>query len=80
MGANRYGNEFHQFLVAVALAKLGVKEGAVDLTVFAPPGLFNDMKPHIKKRFTEGGGEVTIQLSGDKKPRKWHYENVTCDA
>ena len=76
MGANRYGNEFHQFLVAVALAKLGVKEGNVDLTVFAPPGLFSELKPHIKKRFTEGGGKVTIQISGDKKPRHWHYEYV----
>jgi hypothetical protein len=77
IGSNRYGNEFHQFLVAVALAKLGVKEGAVDLTVFAPPGLFSELKPHIKKRFTESGGQVTIQLSGDKKPRQWHYENVS---
>jgi hypothetical protein len=76
MGANRYGNEFHQFLVATALAKLGVKEGAVDLTLFAPPGLFNELKPHIHKRFMERGGEVSIQLSGDKKPRQWHYENV----
>ena len=79
IGANRYGNEFHQFLVAVALAKLGVgvKDGAVDLTVFAPPGLFKELNPHIRKRFLEGGGEVNIQLSSDKKPRHWHYENVT---
>ena len=33
LGTNRYGNEFHQFLVATALAKLGVTEGTVDLTV-----------------------------------------------
>jgi hypothetical protein len=77
IGANRYGNEFHQFLVAIALAKLGVKEGTVDLTVFAPPGLFNELKPHIKKRFTEGGGEVNIQITGDKKMRHWKYEMVT---
>src|ERR1051325_2077956 len=31
MGINRYGNEFHQFLVALALAKLGIKDGEVDL-------------------------------------------------
>jgi hypothetical protein len=77
MGAARYGNEFHQFLVAVALAKLGVKEGSVDLTLFAPPGLYNDMKPHMIERFRENGGEVVLKLKGDKKPRKWCYENVT---
>jgi len=77
MGANRYGNEFHQFLVAVALAKLGVKDGSVDLTVFAPPGLYKELKPHIHKRFLENGGKVTIQLSGEKKPRHWHYENLS---
>ena len=49
MGANRYGNEFHQFLVALALSKLGVKEGTVDLTVFAPPGLFSQLTP--KERY-----------------------------
>ncbi len=27
MGSNRYGNEMHQFLTALALAKMGVKEG-----------------------------------------------------
>jgi hypothetical protein len=77
MGAARYGNEFHQFLVAVALAKLGIKEGSVDLTLFAPPGLYNDMKPVMIDRFSENGGEVSIKLKGDKKPRKWKYSNVT---
>jgi len=77
MGSNRYGNEFHQFLVAASLAKMGVKEGLIDLTLFAPPGLHNDLKGHIKSRFMEHKGEVTIQLTGDKKPRTWRYENVT---
>lgn len=76
MGSNRYGNEFHQFLVALALAKLGVKDGEVDLTLFAPPGLYNELKPVIQKRFTEARGEVEIQLKGDRQPRKWCYKDV----
>ena len=66
MGSNRYGNEFHQFLVAVSLAKLGVKDGKVDLNLFAPPGLYNDLKPIIQERFMEDGGKVEIKLKGDK--------------
>lgn len=76
MGANRYGDEFHQFLVANAIARLGVKSGSVDLTLFAPPGLFASAKADIEKRFLENGGRVEIQLKGDKKPRQWHYESV----
>src|SRR5690606_37624936 len=37
-GTNRYGNELYQFLVAVALGEMGIREGTVDLTLFAPPG------------------------------------------
>jgi len=77
VGTNRYGNEFHQFLVAVALAKLGVKNGTVDLTVFAPPGLYNDLKAGIRDNFMEHDGQVTISLKGDKKPRTWNYETIT---
>lgn len=77
MGSNRYGDEFHQFLVAVALAKMGVKSGTVDLTLFAPPGLFASVKKEIETRFMENGGEVEIKLKGDKKPRQWKYENIT---
>jgi hypothetical protein len=77
MGSNRYGNEFHQFLVAVALSRLGVKKGTVDLTLFAPPGLYVDTKTIMQKRFMEQGGEVEIQLKGDRKPRIWTYENIT---
>lgn len=76
MGAQRYGEEFHRFLVAVALAKLGVKDGTVDLTLFAPPGLFKEAKAHITEGFMEGNGEVKIQLKGDRKPRVWHYETI----
>jgi hypothetical protein len=77
MGANRYGNEFHQFLVAVSLAKLGVERGSVDLTLFAPPGMYKELKPFLEKRFLEGKGKVAIQLKGDKEPRKWRYEQIT---
>jgi hypothetical protein len=77
MGSNRYGNEFHQFLVAVALAKLGVKNGTVDLTLFAPPGMYVDAQTTMRDRFAEHGGEVTIKLKGDKKPRTWSYDNIT---
>jgi len=77
VGINRYGNEFHQFLVAVALAKLGVKSGTVDLTVFAPPGLYNDLKQGIQDSFMEQDGQVTISLKGDRQPRQWRYNSIT---
>lgn len=76
MGSNRYGNEFHQMLVALALAKLGIKAGNIDLTLFAPPGLYNDLRPQIEKRFLEDKGKLTIQLKGDKQPREWRYTSV----
>ncbi len=76
MGAARYGNEMYQFLVAVALAKLGIKEGTVDLTLFAPPGMYVDAKQTMLDRFTGDRREVEIKLKGDKKPRHWHYNHV----
>lgn len=77
MGINRYGNEFHQFLVAVALAKLGIASGTVDLTLFAPPGMYLEAKATMQERFSEDRGEVTLKLKSDKKPREWKYERVT---
>jgi hypothetical protein len=77
IGANRYGNEMHQFLVANAVARLGVKSGTVDLTLFAPPGMYASLKGFIHERFTQRGGKVEISLKGDKKPRKFQYETVT---
>lgn len=74
-GDNRYGNEFHQMLVAHAVAQLGVKEGTVHLVLFCPPGIYETTKDLIKKRFMES--PVDIRLSGDKKPRKWTYEQIT---
>lgn len=75
-GANRYGNELHQFLTAVALAKLGISKGTVDLTLFAPPGIFLDAQKLIQERFFDHAGKVEIQLKGDKKPRQWQYETI----
>ena len=49
-GTFRYGDEFHLFLLAVALGKLLPKGGSIDLTLFAPPGLFFDAKHTIEKR------------------------------
>lgn len=77
MGASRYGNEVHQFLVAVALAQLGIKNGTVDLTLFAPPGLYNQLKPVLLERFLDHSGRVALQMKGDKKPRSWKYESIT---
>lgn len=75
-GPNRYGNELHQFLIATAIAQLGVKEGGVDLTLFAPPGLYVNAKKMMEERI-RAAGEVTIQLKGDRKPRTFTYENLT---
>lgn len=77
MGINRYGNEFHQFLVAVSLAKLGVTKGTVDLTLFAPPGMYTQVRQQMIDCFSEQKGEVEIKLKSDKKPRIWNYETVT---
>ena len=76
-GAQRYGDEFHQFLVAVAVGQLGVKEGAVDLTLFAPPGMYQQAQSLILKRFREHKGQVGIQFKGDRQPRRFAYEKVT---
>lgn len=74
-GINRYGNEFQQFHVAHALAKLGIKDGTVHLVLFCPPGLYAQVADNMKKQFMSS--PVEIQLSGDKKPRSWKYEKVT---
>ena len=76
MGSNRYGNELHQFLVAKALAELGVKDGTVDLTLFAPPGLFADLRDEMIDRFMKDPAPK-IQLKGDKQAREWEYSNIT---
>ena len=52
LGTNRYGNEFHQFLVATALAKLGYR-GTVDLTVL-PHGVYNEVSTLMLARHEQG--------------------------
>ncbi|MEL6309911.1 MAG: hypothetical protein AAFQ52_17350, partial [Chloroflexota bacterium] len=76
-GAFRYGDEFHQFLVATAVAKLGVTEGNIDLTLFAPPGMYQQAQETILERFTSNSGQCAIQFKSDETPRKWKYETVT---
>jgi hypothetical protein len=76
MCANRYGDDFHQFLVANDLARMGVKKVTVDLTLFEPPGLFASVKDEIIQRFMEHDGVVQIKLKGDRKPREWQYSAV----
>ena len=76
-GAFRYGDEFHEFLVSVAIARLGVSSGSVDLTLFAPPGMYANAKESIEERFKQDGGKVQIKLSSDEKLREWQYENIT---
>lgn len=72
-GAQRYGDEFHQFLVSVAIGKLGIKSGDVDLTLFAPPGMFVKARQLMMDRFKNGG----VKFRDDKKPRAWTYSSVT---
>lgn len=76
-GAFRYGDEFWLFLVATAIAKLGVTKGTVDLTVFAPPGMYFDARHAIEERFKKNKGLILIKLKGDSKPRQINIENVT---
>ena len=75
-GRNRYGNEMHQFLVAVAVAQTGVKNGTVDLTLLAPPSYYNTVKAAMQDAFNAEGGEVILQLDSERKPRKWTYSTV----
>jgi hypothetical protein len=76
MGNKRYGDEFHQFLVANALARMGVKSGTVDLTLFSPPGLFTKVKTRIEEQFLQQRGNVEIKMKGDESPRQWRYSNL----
>lgn len=77
-GSFRYGNEHWLFLLSVALGKLLPKKGgAVDLTVFAPPSMFNDAKRDIAERLNKAGNAVSIKFKGDKSPRVFSIEQLT---
>lgn len=75
-GQDRYGNEFHQFLTAYAIAQGDVKSGNVNLTLFAPPKYYKIAKENILNGFNEQGGHPTIKLKNDKKPREWQYDSI----
>ena len=60
--AFRNGDEFHEFLETVALARLGVSSGTVDLTIFAPPGMYANAKDAIEKRFWNNSGKKLVKL------------------
>jgi hypothetical protein len=77
LGPDRYANEFHQFLVAVALTQLGVKSGEVDLTLFAPPGMYNQLKTDMVYRFNQRQGAVSLTVKGEGKARSWNYNQIT---
>jgi hypothetical protein len=55
-GQERYGDEFHGMLVAIAMARMGIKSSSdVELTLFMPPGLCTSAhKEHVRKSFAEG--------------------------
>lgn len=79
MGGLRYGDEFHQFLVANAVAKLGVKSGEVDLTLFAPPGMFTEARDMMIERFLDRKA-VEISITSPKGKATTHtfsYDNVS---
>lgn len=76
-GAFRYGDEFHLFLIAVAIGKLGIHSGDIDLTTFAPPGMFKDARDTIVSRLGKFGNKLAVQFKGDKKPRVFNIKSVT---
>ncbi|MEM6284396.1 MAG: ParM/StbA family protein [Chloroflexota bacterium] len=73
-GEDRYGGEFHQFLAAVALHRLGIKNGQVDITLFAPPGMYKAGRERILDNFGNDG-EVRI-AARDGKEYCWQYDRV----
>jgi hypothetical protein len=77
IGKDRYGSEFHQFLVATALARLGVggkgEEASLYLSLFCPPGFYSEQRDTIRKAFL--GKSVSIGFS--KKLYQFCYINVS---
>jgi hypothetical protein len=74
-GAKRYGNDFHQFMIAVAMANAELPDGGVDLVIYCPPSVYVADKDAIRSTFL--GEEVSIHVIGEKQPRHWLYENVS---
>lgn len=76
IGVSRYGNEFHAFLTAVALAECKVANGGVDLMLLAPPGYYKEAKERIQRCFGEYENWREIAYLTDKRPRKWSYDHI----
>jgi hypothetical protein len=76
-GSNRYGNEFHLFLIAIALGQLIPEGGSVDLTLFAPPAMFVNAKATIQERLSRLDNTLAIKFKGDAKPRIYTIEKLT---
>lgn len=77
VGEDRYGNEFHHFMTSVAIANLGIKnKEEIELVVFAPPGIYNEVKPKIVERFMSREGKDWININGEEKPLEWSYKSI----
>jgi len=72
-GQNRYGNELQSFLVAAAALEAKVKSGTYDLVMFAPPGMYQDVKGTMIDRFE--GKTLTIEPKRGSA-REYTFENV----
>lgn len=73
-GSERYGDEFHAMMVALAMARMSVPGGNnIDLTLFMPPGLCtSNHKKHVIDSFSEG---LSIFLGS--KEYDWDFSNIT---
>ncbi len=78
--SRRYGGNMHIFLMFVNIACMNVKSGTeLTLIVPAPPGMFNEVSPQLKKSLLageDGDGIWRIQLRTDKKPREYKIVRV----
>lgn len=78
MGANRYGGEAHRFFTAVALTRLGIKPGPLQLCLFMPPGIFAKNYPEKPKMVKDNFlGNLEIVVSGEKKPFVYEVTDAT---
>lgn len=74
-GAVLPGNDLYQFLTAVAVARLGVQEGRVDLNLFVPLTGFHSGEIGIQGSFRHAGPTVAIQF--EEQAREWRYYSIT---
>jgi hypothetical protein len=77
-GDDRYGNEFVAFLVAVAIAKLGLKKADVELTLFAPPKLYPTARVAIDRYFSNTlKNKMIVKFKGDKSNRVFNIKKLS---